>query len=181
MNSSDFISVLAINKLHYTFRRQIMPIARFSDKLLGSFDRVSFNNLLRRLARQPTSGSLSPIMVNIWGTFCGPCIREMPILAELSQEYADKGVQIVGIVIDAVDNNGTAQQTQITAANKILTNANAKYVNIVPSYGMLGNQLRVVMAIPTTVFVNKQGEIVGTTVIGSKDKQGWVKIIESLR
>jgi len=145
------------------------------------FGNFSASDLDGNIVSQDVFSNADLTMVNIWGTFCGPCIREMPILAELSQEYADKGVQIVGIVIDAVDNNGTAQQTQITAANKILTNANAKYVNIVPSYGMLGNQLRVVMAIPTTVFVNKQGEIVGTTVIGSKDKQGWVKIIESLR
>ncbi|NLU44723.1 MAG: TlpA family protein disulfide reductase [Acholeplasmataceae bacterium] len=120
-------------------------------------------------------------MVNIWGTFCGPCIREMPILAELSQEYADKGVQIVGIVIDATDNNGNVQQEQMTAANKILANANAKYLNLVPSYGMLSNQLRVVMAIPTTTFVNKQGEIVGAAIVGSKDKESWIKIIDSLR
>ena len=69
----------------------------------------------------------------------------------------------------------------MTAANKILANANATYVNLVPSYGMLSNQLRVVMAIPTTTFVNKQGEIVGTTIVGSKDKESWIKIIDSLR
>jgi len=63
VNSDDFISVLALNKLHYTFRRQLLPIARFSDELLGSFDMVSFSSLLRRLARQPPSGSLSPIML----------------------------------------------------------------------------------------------------------------------
>jgi thiol-disulfide isomerase/thioredoxin len=120
-------------------------------------------------------------MVNIWGTFCGPCIKEMPVLAELSQEYAAKGVQIVGIVIDTADTNGNAQQEQMAAANKILANSNAQYVNLVPSYGMLSNQLRVVMAIPTTIFVNKQGEIVGTTIVGSKDKESWIKIIESLR
>jgi len=120
-------------------------------------------------------------MVNVWGTFCGPCIREMPILAELSQEYADKGVQIVGIVIDAVDAKGNAQKEQMADANKILANANATYVNIIPSAGLLNNQLGPVMAIPTTMFVNKQGEIVGTTIVGSKDKASWTKIIESLR
>ena len=29
-------------------------------------------------------------MVNIWGTFCGPCIREMPELGEISREYGEK-------------------------------------------------------------------------------------------
>ena len=42
-------------------------------------------------------------MVNIWGTFCGPCISEMPDLGEIADEYAEKGVQIVGIVSDVTD------------------------------------------------------------------------------
>ena len=36
-------------------------------------------------------------MINIWGTFCGPCIREMPELAKLSEDYKSKGVEIIGI------------------------------------------------------------------------------------
>ena len=39
-------------------------------------------------------------MVNIWGTFCTPCIKEMPDLEKLNKEYADKGFQVVGIVCD---------------------------------------------------------------------------------
>ena len=39
-------------------------------------------------------------MVNIWATFCGPCIQEMPDLAQLSEEYQDKGVQIIGLIGD---------------------------------------------------------------------------------
>ena len=43
-------------------------------------------------------------MINIWGTFCGPCIREMPELAQLSEEYKSKGVEIIGwrITISAI-------------------------------------------------------------------------------
>ena len=39
-------------------------------------------------------------MVNVWATFCTPCISEMPELGELADEYADKGVQIVGLISD---------------------------------------------------------------------------------
>ena len=147
----------------------------------ASFGNFTASDMNGNMVSQDIFSKADLTMVNIWGTFCGPCIREMPILAELSQEYADKGVQIIGIVIDAADNNGNVQQEQMTAANKILANANVNYVNLVPSYGMLSTQLRVVMAIPTTTFVNKQGEIVGATIVGSKDKESWIKIIDSLR
>ena len=45
-------------------------------------------------------------VINIWGTFCGPCIQEMPDLGALSQEYAEKNVQFIGLVGDAFDSQG---------------------------------------------------------------------------
>lgn len=36
-------------------------------------------------------------VVEFWATWCGPCIASMPHLAELQNEYASKGVQIVSI------------------------------------------------------------------------------------
>ena len=46
-------------------------------------------------------------MVNIWATFCGPCLSEMPELGEIHAEYADKGVQVVGIVADVLNQDGS--------------------------------------------------------------------------
>lgn len=36
-------------------------------------------------------------VVEFWATWCGPCIQGMPHLAELQAEYAEKGVQIIGV------------------------------------------------------------------------------------
>lgn len=38
-------------------------------------------------------------VVNVWGTFCGPCIEEMPDLQTLFEKYSGK-VQLIGIVGD---------------------------------------------------------------------------------
>ena len=42
-------------------------------------------------------------MLNVWGTFCGPCLSEMPELGELNREYQEAGesFQVVGLVMDA--------------------------------------------------------------------------------
>lgn len=36
-------------------------------------------------------------IVDIWGTWCPPCRKEIPHFAELYKEYRDKGLEIVGI------------------------------------------------------------------------------------
>ena len=46
------------------------------------------------------------ILINIWGSFCGPCMEEMPDLEVLSKEFASKDVAFVGVLGDALDRNG---------------------------------------------------------------------------
>lgn len=40
------------------------------------------------------------VVMNLWATWCAPCVVEMPTLAKLQAEYADKGVEVVAISID---------------------------------------------------------------------------------
>jgi peroxiredoxin len=42
------------------------------------------------------------LLVNFWATWCTPCIEEMPMLQALQTEYADKGLQVIGIALDDV-------------------------------------------------------------------------------
>jgi thiol-disulfide isomerase/thioredoxin len=43
------------------------------------------------------------LVVNFWATWCAPCREEIPELIKFQSEYGPKGVQIVGIAIDAAD------------------------------------------------------------------------------
>jgi thiol-disulfide isomerase/thioredoxin len=43
------------------------------------------------------------LMVNFWATWCAPCRREIPLLNRIRKEYAPRGVEIVGIAVDFVD------------------------------------------------------------------------------
>ena len=45
-------------------------------------------------------------VVNVWGTFCGPCIEEMPELADWAREMGDD-IQLIGIVGDINGENDT--------------------------------------------------------------------------
>lgn len=41
-----------------------------------------------------------PLLINLWASWCGPCVREMPELQRFSAEQAPNGVQVVGIALD---------------------------------------------------------------------------------
>ena len=67
-------------------------------------------------------------IVNVWGTFCGPCIAEMPFLGQLAGEYADRGVRIIGIVVD-VGNDPAA----LEKARSIVETTGAGYLHLIPN------------------------------------------------
>lgn len=43
------------------------------------------------------------VLVNIWATWCIPCIREFPDLSKLQQQYYDRGLRVIAIAIDEPD------------------------------------------------------------------------------
>jgi thiol-disulfide isomerase/thioredoxin len=42
-----------------------------------------------------------PVMLNIWATWCDPCREELPVLERIHEEYGPRGLQLVGVSIDA--------------------------------------------------------------------------------
>lgn len=112
-------------------------------------------------------------MVNIWGTFCSPCVREMPDLGDLNREYQDQGFQIVGIISDVAE-------AKDASATKIVEKTKADYTQILVSEEMMNGYLSTVSVIPTTIFVDRNGKQVGEVYVGAKSRQQWADIISQL-
>lgn len=119
-------------------------------------------------------------MVNIWATFCGPCINEMPDLGKISEEYADKGFQIIGIPVDVVDYYGNIDASQVELAKEIIDETGAVYLHILPSASLNQAKLSQVTSVPETIFVDENGNQVGESYIGSRSEEQWKEIIDRL-
>jgi rhodanese-related sulfurtransferase/thiol-disulfide isomerase/thioredoxin len=119
-------------------------------------------------------------MVNIWATFCGPCIQEMPELGKLNGAYRDKGFQIVGIVIDASDSTGAPIPEMVSLAKKLVSETGADYEHLLPSSDLNKLILGDISAVPTTIFVDAKGNQVGEQYVGSRSGEAWASIIDSL-
>ncbi len=141
----------------------------------GLLSRFSAAELGGDLLDQSVLADKKLTMVNIWATYCGPCIREMPDLAALDREYEKEGFQVIGIVSDVY----TPEDATAENARTILNNCGCDYLNLLPDQS-LAALLNGVSAVPTTVFVDESGNQVGETYIGSRSKEDWADIIDSL-
>lgn len=61
---------------------------------------ITLPDLQGRSRTLPADFDGRPILVNLWASWCGPCIEEMPELDRYAQVQGDAGVQVVGIALD---------------------------------------------------------------------------------
>lgn len=116
-------------------------------------------------------------MINVWGTFCGPCIREMPDLGEIERKYKDQGFEIVGLTSDVCDNNGNYDEDVIDDAISIINDTKITYPVLVSPVELMENLK--IQYVPTTFFLDSDGKLLGDPEIGSKTSDEWEEIIYS--
>lgn len=111
-------------------------------------------------------------VLNIWGTFCGPCIGEMPELGEWAKEMPDN-VQIVGLIIDI---NGEEDTEHRDLAVDITQQAGVDFTNLIANADF-APILKDVIGVPTTLFIDGDGNIVGDPIVGA-NVDGYKTFVE---
>lgn len=109
---------------------------------------------------------------NIWGTFCGPCIGEMPELGEWAKEMPDN-VQIVGLIIDI---NGEEDTEHRDLAVDITQQAGVDFTNLIANADF-APILKDVIGVPTTLFIDGEGNLVGDPIVGA-NVDGYKTFVE---
>ena len=107
-------------------------------------------------------------VINFWFTGCKPCVAELSKLNELNDAIKSMGGEVVGINTETFDGNKTA----IKEAKTILEKQGAKYRNLsIDSSSDAGKYASDIMAFPTTILVDRNGNIVGDPMLGGIDNQ----------
>lgn len=112
-------------------------------------------------------------LVNIWGTFCGPCIGEMPELQKLYEDMPDN-MQMIGIVCDVYPED----KDMADVAIGIVKDTGVTYPNLIYCDEM-NDYLYNVQYIPTTFVVDSEGYVLAEVIVGA-DVNSYKKIIEDL-
>ena len=93
------------------------------------------------------------LIIDFWGTWCPPCITEIPHYNALDNDYRDKGVNLIGLTVES----GTAEEVlEWMAADET---HNITYP-LVMSNDELMNVFGPVFGFPTTLLIDAEGNVV---------------------
>ncbi len=119
----------------------------------------------------------SVTVVNFWFTTCKPCVEELQSLEALNKDLAAKGGAVVGINSFTIDGDKAA----ITEAKDLLAKKGITYKNIwFDSKSEAGTFTSGLYSYPTTYVVDKNGNIVGSPIVGAITSPEQAKMLQDL-
>ena len=118
------------------------------------------------------------VLLNFWGTWCGPCRIELPDFVKLYDKYNKKGLEIVGITIRRGESiEDVAKFQEQWGLNYLLLNdINGNEVSeVTMDYSRAIGQM--ISGIPTTLIINREGFIV-SGFVGPRKEQVFYNAIK---
>jgi cytochrome c biogenesis protein CcmG/thiol:disulfide interchange protein DsbE len=109
------------------------------------------------------------VLLNIWATWCSPCLKEMPDLDKLQKKFGDAGV----IVINLSDENLETIDRYLSGHPMVTTHGRVERREV-PGFYQFGG------ARPTSFLINARGEVIDS-IVGAKDLDYFESIIALAR
>ena len=117
------------------------------------------------------------VLLNFWGTWCGPCKREIPDFVSLSKKHKKNGLEIIGVTLSS----GPPQKIQDFSEKwninyTLLTDINGNETQSVTArYGQATSQP--ITGIPTTFIIDRDGYI-RQRYVGPRSEEVFYKDLE---
>lgn len=145
---------------------QLRPIAEGARKPLPSFREEALMG-----GEEITQGFLrgSVSVVNFWGSWCGPCRKEQPLLEEMWKQYGPRGVKFLGINV---------RRDQRAAAKAFVDEFSVTYPSAYDPDSTVAYAfgLRVM---PGTYVIDREGRIAAQAIGAVTDEAGFRRLLDA--
>jgi cytochrome c-type biogenesis protein len=103
---AGIVGVIAVGLIAATrlMRDQLFPVEQgvtapnFRAKVLGDTTYRTLDDYKNKV-----------VLLNLWATWCEPCLREMPSIERLHRVYGDSGLKVVAVSVDAYVNDDSVR------------------------------------------------------------------------
>jgi len=107
------------------------------------------------------------ILFNLWGIWCGPCIREMPHLVELQEKYKDKNFEIIGLNVGDQDMQPESDEAIKAFAEKQKLNYQLGYADRKLFEEFI--KISKMTGVPQSILINRDGKLIGVFTGGGQN------------
>ena len=141
----------------------VVPAARAQKKMLGEpAPALEFTLVGETRAGRLADYRGQVVLVNMWATWCPPCREEMPALEKLQTDFADQGL----VVLQISDEDAETVARYLEEEPMTTVHGIAQPIPW-PEFGR-----------PTTWVVDRDG-VVRRTISGSRDYEGFVRLVQA--
>ncbi len=164
-----YVNVTEIAKGNATLRTvagsSFRNVTYFQNFSMETFDGGTFSN--------KDFEGYKVIVINVWEPYCSSCLKEMPELDELSKEYKDKGLLLVG-----VQGNAIQYPQDIPLGYDAIEPLNISFPMLLADRGF-HDEVRPYLndAFPGTWVLDAEGNILDFTA-SAKSKDAWAEYFD---
>lgn len=118
-----------------------------------------------------------PVLLDLWATKCGGCIKEIPYFTNIHRTYARKGLAVIGVSMDILyeDLKGPVEAWRLV--KPFVADHNVKYPILMGDDGF--TKSFTVTTLPVTYLIDKRGRI-AATYTGVVDRVDIEKNVKAL-
>jgi len=109
------------------------------------------------------------VWINFWASWCPPCQAETPVLRQMAEQYADRGLTVIGISV---------QETSVDDVRAYAERYGLGYTVAADLQADVFRRYKV-YALPTQFFIGSDG-VISTVVQGPVDEARATEIVESI-
>ncbi len=113
------------------------------------------------------------VLLNLWGTWCGPCRGEIPQLVEMQEKYRDKGFEVLGL--DIGEQDGTPETVEDITSFAEAFKINYDLARISNELSAEFSRVTKFNGVPQTILIDREGRMRGVFLGGGPRVIGQMK------